>query len=146
MNDDDPVTLRRQMDDSMRSQMQHDRHRIDVISERLNRVEVVLENISARFDDHENAASEIQNKLVNIAEKITVVSTHFTDHVLREEEQWKVVNQSAEMLHEVAKELKLTEHRVSALDRMTWAIGGFMLSGFGIAVAWVISHLEAAIK
>ena len=143
---DDPITLRRQMDDSMRSQMQHDRQRIDVISERLNRVEVVLENISSRFDDNEEAASEIQNKLVNIAEKITVVSTHFTDHVMREEEQWKVVNQSAEILNEVARELKITEHRVSALDRMMWAIGGFMLSGFGIAVAWVISHLESLAK
>ena len=143
---DDPITLRRQMDDSLRSQMQHDRQRIDVISERLNRVEVVLENISSRFDDHENAASEIQNKLVNIAEKITVVSAHFTDHVMREEEQWRIVNRSAEILQDVSKELKVTENRVSNLDRVTWAIGGFVLSGFSIAVMWVIQHLESLAK
>jgi chromosome segregation ATPase len=146
MNDDDPITLRRAMDDTLRNQMQHDRHRIDVISERLNRVEVVLENISSRFDDHEEAAGEIQNRLIGIAEKIAIISTHFKDHMLTEEEQWRIVNKTADTLHDVTKELKITEHRVSNLDRMMWAIGGFILSGFGIAVAWVISHLEAAIK
>jgi len=75
-----------------------------------------------------------------------VVSTHFTDHVMREEEQWKVVNQSAAMLHEVAKELKLTEHRVSNLDRMTWAIGGSMISGFLAVFAWIVQHLESMMK
>jgi len=143
---DDPVTLRRQMDDTLRHQIESGRERIDAISSRLNRVEVVLENISSRFDDHEETAGEIQNRLIGIAEKIAVISTHFKDHMLTEEEQWRIVNKTADTLHDVTKELKITEHRVSNLDRMMWAIGGFMLSGFGIAVAWVISHLEAAIK
>jgi DNA repair exonuclease SbcCD ATPase subunit len=140
---DDPITLRRQMDETMRGQIESDRNRINLMSERISRVEVALENISQRFDDHEEAATEIQNKLIGIAEKMTGISAHFSDHVMREEQQWEIINESAKTLQEVTKALTLTEHRVSALDRMVWALGGFLLSGFGVAIAWVIQHLES---
>jgi chromosome segregation ATPase len=143
---DDPITLRRQMDDSLRSQMESDRQRINVISERLNRVEVVLENISERFDDHEEAAADIQNKLTGIAEKMTVLSTHFSDHIMREEDQRKCIKDMANILQVITQDVKVHEHRINTADRLLWALGGCVLSGFGAFIAWGISHLESLPK
>lgn len=134
------------MDDTMRAGIEADRQRINVISERLNRVEVVLENISERFDDHEEAAQSIQNKLTTIAEQQTLLSAHFSDHIMREEDQRAIVMDSAKILQVLVQDVKIHDLRISATDRLLWALGGCVLSGFGALLAWGVSHLESIPK